>query len=244
MNPKKKPDYDPEKILKDLLDTAVIEYAEKKALQPVADRLGLNPIKIRKLLITAGVRNMNRCCDSDRNICHEQGKDFLYKSAIADEVLSLKNDGKSVAEIMAATGLSKSSVNSYLPYTRTPYKAEEVSANADRIKKYRERKAAVENLKTVGGTEVLLSAISAFQDYPFYTEKGVRYAYKMINGNLVIHKGKLNIPVSAVVTAYGKAQRSTLADFRKAMETGRQTALEMKYICPVLEQLSVFDDAE
>lgn len=244
MNPKKKPDYDAKKILQEMVDAAAIEYAKKKTLQAVADELGLNLIKIRKLLITAGVWVRGNSHDREEASCHAYDNDLVYRSATADEVLRLKNDGKSIADIMAITGLSKSSVNSYLPYTRTPYKAEEVSANADRIRKYRERKAAVENLKTKGGTEAFLSAITAFQDYPFYTDKGVKYAYKILDGTLVINRGRLSIPVSAVEAVYSKARGYTLTDFRKIMEAERSPAYEMVYICPVLERLEVFADSE
>lgn len=52
---KSKPEYDAGKILKELMDPAVVLYEEGMSLQAIADELGLNPIKVRKLLITAGV---------------------------------------------------------------------------------------------------------------------------------------------------------------------------------------------
>ena len=52
---KSKPEYDAEKILKELMDSAVVLYDAGMSLQAIADELGLNPIKVRKLLITAGV---------------------------------------------------------------------------------------------------------------------------------------------------------------------------------------------
>lgn len=252
MNPKKKPDYDADKILREMANTAMILYAEKGTLKSVSNELGLNMIKIRKLLITAGVLKLNHESNICRNNCSEMNHStdhvhhdvFVYKSATADEVMKLKDDGRSISEIMAITGLSKSSVNSYLPYGRTPYKAKELSANADRIGKYRERKAAVGKLKTVGGTETFWLAITAFQDYSFYTDKGVKYAYKIIDGALVINRGKLSIPGSIMEMAFSNAQGRTMTDFQKKMEAERQVTFEMTYICPVLKRLEVFDDAE
>lgn len=52
---KSKPEYDAGKILKELMDPAVVLYEAGMSLQAIADELGLNPIKVRKLLITAGV---------------------------------------------------------------------------------------------------------------------------------------------------------------------------------------------
>ena len=51
---KLKPEYDVGKNLKDQMDAAVPLY-KNKSLQAIADELSLNPIKVRKLLITAGV---------------------------------------------------------------------------------------------------------------------------------------------------------------------------------------------
>ena len=52
---KLKPEYDAGKNLKDQMDAAVALYEEDCSLQSIADVLKLNPIKVRKLLITAGV---------------------------------------------------------------------------------------------------------------------------------------------------------------------------------------------
>ena len=52
---KLKPEYDAGKNLKEQLDAAVILYNSNTSLQAIGDALNLNPIKVRKLLITAGV---------------------------------------------------------------------------------------------------------------------------------------------------------------------------------------------
>ncbi|MCC8104651.1 MAG: glycosyltransferase family 69 protein [Clostridiales bacterium] len=165
MNPKKKPEYDAGKILQNLMVAAMEMYTEKKSLREIADALSLNPIKVRKLLITAGV----------------------YESDVADEVNRLRKKGRTVGEIMHATGLSKASVNSYLPYTKVPYKAGEVSANADRVKKYQERKVACEKLKEEGGMDNLWNCIVVFEGYPFYTADGVRFRYVVKGSEMKIN---------------------------------------------------------
>ena len=52
---KLKPEYDAGKNLKEQMDAAVALYDSEMSLQAIGDELGLNPIKVRKLLITAGV---------------------------------------------------------------------------------------------------------------------------------------------------------------------------------------------
>lgn len=52
---KLKPEYDAEKNLKEQMDAAVALYGENCSLQSIGYALALNPIKVRKLLITAGV---------------------------------------------------------------------------------------------------------------------------------------------------------------------------------------------
>ena len=52
---KLKPEYDAGKNLKEQMDAAVALYGEECSLQSIADALNLNPIKVRKLLITADV---------------------------------------------------------------------------------------------------------------------------------------------------------------------------------------------
>ena len=52
---KLKPEYDAGKNLKEQMDAAVALYEEDCSFRSIADALILNPIKVRKLLITAGV---------------------------------------------------------------------------------------------------------------------------------------------------------------------------------------------
>ena len=85
---KLKPEYDAGKNLKDQMDAAVALYEEDCSLQSIADVLNLNPIKVRKLLITAGVyesevaekvkNTFEECGDTDfplEEIRHERVRD-------------------------------------------------------------------------------------------------------------------------------------------------------------------------
>ena len=52
---KLKPEYDAGKNLKEKTERAVARYNSEMSLQAIGEELRLNPIKVRKLLITAGV---------------------------------------------------------------------------------------------------------------------------------------------------------------------------------------------
>ena len=52
---KLKPEYDAGKNLKEQMESDVALYDSEVSLQAIGEELGLNPIKVRKLLITAGV---------------------------------------------------------------------------------------------------------------------------------------------------------------------------------------------
>ena len=52
---KLKPEYDAGKNLKEQMESVVALYDSEMSLQAIGEELGLNPIKVRKLLITAGV---------------------------------------------------------------------------------------------------------------------------------------------------------------------------------------------
>ena len=52
---KLKPEYNAGKNLKEQMERAMALYDSEMSLQAIGDELGLNPIKVRKLLITAGV---------------------------------------------------------------------------------------------------------------------------------------------------------------------------------------------
>ena len=170
-----KPDYNPSAILQNQMDTAVALYstADHPSLQTIANELDLNPIKVRKLLITAGV----------------------YKSDATDQVQSVFNkhrvSGLSHTEALAATmrelNLSKASVTSYLPYEKGVYFPNEADSNnlsvgAERIRRMRKREKIIERVKTEQTEEALWAAVIAFQSYKFRTYSGLVFSYSLKKG--------------------------------------------------------------
>lgn len=155
--PKKKPDYNAEKQFDSFLQELSLAYEEAASMRGLAEELHITLLKLRKLLITAGV----------------------FTSDICTEVNELRKQGKSVPEIMKITGLSRASVQSYLPYCKGLYNAEELSVNAERCRKYCHRKEMIARLQELPSEDNLWQAIIAFQEYPFRTATGLPFRYKI-----------------------------------------------------------------
>ena len=163
-----KPEYSAEKNLTNQMDAAVAHYKSDMTLQVIADELSLNTIKVRKLLITAGV----------------------YQSDIADTVqqtfqsFRTTQDYKTgVSSTMAALQLSRPSVTSYLPYEKGVYfpenaDAANISTGAERQRHYR----AVVALKKNPCEENLWKCVVAFRGYKFKTLSGLPFTYKLKKG--------------------------------------------------------------
>lgn len=100
---KLKPEYDAGKNLKEQMDAAVALYDSEMSLQTIADALALNPIKVRKLLITAGVYE-SEVAEKVKNTFEEYRETQNYKEAILSTANTLQ--------------CSKASVTSYLPYQK------------------------------------------------------------------------------------------------------------------------------
>lgn len=123
---KLKPEYD----LKEQMDAAVALYGEDCSLQSIADALALNSIKVRKLLITAGVYE-SEVAEKVKNTFEEYRETQDYKTSILSTANTLQ--------------LSKASVTSYLPYQKGVYfpstaSKEKISVGAERQRRYRAMK--------------------------------------------------------------------------------------------------------
>ena len=78
---KLKPEYDAGKNLKEQMESAVVLYDSEMSLQSIGDELGLNPIKVRKLLITAGVYE-SEVAEKVKNTFEEYRETQDYKTSI------------------------------------------------------------------------------------------------------------------------------------------------------------------
>ena len=165
---KLKPKYNAGKNLKEQMDAAVIRYKDGMTLQAIADALSLNPIKVRKLLITAGVYESDIAKMVQRtfyNYKETQG----YKDAVLSTASVLK--------------LSKASVTSYLPYEKGVYfsketPVEKISVGAERQRRYR----AVRKLRTELTEEHLWEVVLLYSGVRFKTYSGLPFTYEIRKG--------------------------------------------------------------
>ena len=119
-----KPDYNPEKILKELIDLTKELYYKENSYRQIARELELSVSKVIKLLITGGV----------------------YYSDICRKINKLYSSGKTIPEIQKSLNISRATVQAYLPYKKCVYNAKELSLNAERIRRYRQRKKIKNNI--------------------------------------------------------------------------------------------------
>ena len=94
------------------------------SVRAVADEMDTTILRVRKLLITA---------------------DF-YSTEISRRVQELVEQGYSIEKIMEETELGRASVYSYLPYHGLAFNLDQTAVNADRLKLFRRRKNATEEL--------------------------------------------------------------------------------------------------
>lgn len=214
--PKKKPEYNAEKIRNDFFQEVAECYKEspKVSLRDVATEFDITLLKVRKILITVGE----------------------YTTDISEQVQDLIIQGKTIPEIMEITGLSRASVHSYLPYKKGIYNAKEESLDAERCKKYRRRKVAVARLKeNPDNLELLWDVIIAFAGYPFQTyPKGLKFKYEVKGNEIFVNRKKKSITRSTVVLAYQNMRQAE--KIKRAKELGTFGA---SYLYPVFIRLEV-----
>ena len=165
-----KPNYDAAAILQEQMEAAVALYTNN-SLQTIAETLSLNPIKVRKLLIIAGVYE-SEIADAV-NASFERKQGIPYKEALE--------------AVAAELNLSKASVTSYLPYKKGVYfrencEREQISVVAEGLQRMRQRKNAVEVLQSSHDEQHLWKCIVAFQGYRFKTISGLPFSYKIKTG--------------------------------------------------------------
>lgn len=160
--PKKKPGYDREAEIADMIATAAalfdVPYDDRiprpedaPTIKSVAEAMETTALRVRKFLISAN----------------------MYSTAISRRVQELDSEGVSVGEIMTMTGLGQASVYSYLPFKKGAYNLPDPTLYSEQASRYRNRKRAVEELQEhldlPDELDYLWKAVIAFEDYPFTT---------------------------------------------------------------------------
>ena len=165
---KLKPEYDAGKNLKEQMDAAVALYEEDYSLRFIADALTLNPIKVRKLLITTGMYE-SEVAEKVQDTFEEYRETQNYKEAIL-----------STANIL---NLSKASVTSYLPYKKGVYfpstaSKEKISVGAERQRRYR----AMKRWRDEPTEENFWGMVLTYAGVKFKTYSGLPFSYEIKKG--------------------------------------------------------------
>ena len=164
---KLKPEYDAGKNLKEQMESAVALYNSEMSLQAIGDVLNLNPIKVRKLLITAGVYESD-VAERVRETFEEYRETQDYKTSILSTSSTLQ--------------LSKASVTSYLPYQKGVYfpstEKEKISVEAERQRRYR----AMKRWRGDPTEENFWSVVVAYVGVKFKTYSGLPFTYEIKKG--------------------------------------------------------------
>ena len=165
---KLKPEYDAEKNLKEQMESAVALYEEDCSLRSIADALTMNPIKVRKLLITAGVYESD-VAEKVQDTFEEYRETQNYKEAILSTAATLE--------------LSKASITSYLPYRKGVYflstaEKEKISVGAERQRRYR----AMKRWRTDPTEENFWGVVLTYAGVKFKTYSGLPFSYEIKKG--------------------------------------------------------------
>ena len=162
-----KPELDAGKNLKEQMESAVALYNSEMSLQAIADTLNLNPIKVRKLLITAGVYESD-VAEKVQDTFEEYRETQDYKTAILSTAATLE--------------LSKASVTSYLPYKKGVYfpstEKEKIGVGAERQRRYR----AIKRWRADLTEENFWGVVLAYAGVRFKTYSGLPFTYEVRKG--------------------------------------------------------------
>ena len=164
---KQKPEYDAGENLKEQMESAVTLYEEDCSLRAIADVLTLNPIKVRKLLITAGIYK-SEAAEKVQDTFEEYRETQNYKEAILSTANTLQ--------------LSKASVTSYLPYQKGVYfqstEKGKISVGAERQRRYR----AMKRWRAHPTEENFWGVVVAYAGVKFKTYSGLPFTYEVRKG--------------------------------------------------------------
>ena len=219
-----KKSYDSITVMEELLSTVDAVFEEKQELKATAAELGLAELKVRKLLITSG------------KLCYP----------VTEQIQELQRAGKNMDQIQSILGLSRASINAYLPYSKVPYKESEVSANADRCELYRKRNAAVEEIID---SDALWDALLLFQGYTFYTVTGLQFSYEIRKGRSGEYTKELwidrrgeskSLTMSTILKAYENSRGAGIVDRPKALGDLRGVS----YIYPIFFRFGLIEVPE
>lgn len=204
--PKKKPGYNREDSIQELMQTAVTLFGEPyddrderspdaPTLTSVAKAMDTTPMRVRKLLITAE----------------------FYSTESSRKVQALQKEGYTIDQIKEATGLKSAAVYGNLPFIRGAYLLDDPTLYAEQCRQFRKRKKACDSYRDhIGDADeeiYLWSALKAFQNYPFKL-RDERFKYQVIDDRLCFSQN-FELTREEVMTAYQRIKGDSVRDYRQ-----------------------------
>lgn len=99
-------------------EKVLLIYEKNKSIRRTAAETGLSQPTVKKILVN----------------------ESLFTTKRSEEIRELYKHGLNVREIMEETGLSRSAVHSYLPYTKGLYNSDNPTQNALNVRRCRSKK--------------------------------------------------------------------------------------------------------
>lgn len=168
-------------------DDRLPEDDDHPSLRDAAKYFNMTILKVRKMLITAGV----------------------YSTNLSRKVQRLSKSGKRVNKIMEITGLSRASVYSYLTYTKIIYNMSELSVGADCKKLQRKQESACKELvdrlpymTPIEQEKTLWDVIVLYAGCIFYTVSGKRIRYKIKENEIILDCSKESLTKDTEIKAF------------------------------------------
>ncbi len=218
------------KLMNELLDGVVSVFRDECncIVSDTAKQLEFSEPKTRKLLITAGIREYT----------------IYYSSEICQQISELYSQGKTIPEIMKATGLGNKSVQGYLPYTKVVYNLPELTAAAERVRVSRNRQRLCESYTTdiIGMTKsaedkFFWETLKKIAGKTFYiTEvkgKKVPFTFSVnTKDQLCIDKFRVIMSKKDIMAAYHIARKSDIRDISNNMAV-------ITYLSPIFSEMKI-----
>ncbi len=161
-------------------------------LSELAKKYGIHALTVRKHLVTAGVYSTPKT-----ELVLTALATVLEKNPAPDQILP------ALEKLLCTAGphgkpMSAQTIYSYLPYDITASQ----TAAAERKRLQREREAAIRH---IADFDSLWAAMVLFENYPFYTAKGLLFRYRVKGKELFVNRKEKSITESSVRICYEKA---------------------------------------
>ncbi len=218
------------RLVDELIDNVLEVYTNdcKGNTNDTAAQLEMSPSRVKKLLITAGIRDNTT----------------YYTSDVCEEILDMYKKGKSVAEIMAATGLGLHSVQGYLPYTKGAYKLSVLSEEAAKVRLFRKRQNlctnytnAIIGMNKAQEEEYLWKVLTEVAGRRFTVwddkKRAAKQAYKINEDEIIFESIDKAVSKADVFKEYWKVKK------KGVIQKAKLKNITEKYLYPIYTEIQI-----